>query len=83
MPLADDRAVPETGSILILLAAGAGFCAALLAANLITSEQNRLRRRNELLAEVGRRRAAYEKRVQAEIDAFEAEFGDVDIFFDS
>lgn len=66
---------------LVALAAGAG--AALLFANLVPGRQAAIRRRLDLASEAQRVRSDYEQRLQRELEAFEAEFDDIDILFDS
>ena len=67
---------------LLLLAAASAGASALLVANLVTARHAKLKRRSDLVAEARRRRVAYARRVEEELAAFDAEFGDVDIEFE-
>ncbi len=75
--------MPPPDTLLVLLACVASAAAAMLTMNLLTGGQARIKRRADLMAEVHRRRADYAERIAAEMAAFEAEFGDVDIEFES
>ena len=73
--------MPDPATAQLLLVVAAAGAAGVLTANLLTSRLAKLQRRRALVAEAVRRREEHRERVQRELAAFDADFGDVEIEF--